>query len=509
MAGMTDSIGRWQLVKEMASADNLNIATLLSSAVLEGDDGEALTISVPRGSGFIRSQLEPGHEARTVLDNAVADAFGTRSIIICESDAVEYMPPKLQHGKEDGHSADAATGQAEEHVERAIEGAGAAPSAAEDEQNVLQIVEASAVTGDNTRPLRAPLIDGILREGGKLAIIGPPKSHKSMEAIQLGLCLATGRSWRGHRCMRTKVLYINVELMEDEFYKRCDDVRRALGIDPGEYAGMLSFLTLTGRTIDGGRPTFETVRGWLEMNVSRGEFGCIVIDPLYKIVDGDENSAGDVNRMLYELDMLRAELDCTIFYVHHTAKGGSAYKTVFELGRGSSNFGGDADAVIGISELTVPKDSDAWRELEDMGIANPAGSAYEMQFGLRSFADPAPVRLLKVYPRLLEVDGILDGLHLRGDSQAKGGEANRQRVEDENRMKQDAVAAAVAACIRDGNEPTRRTVHAAYLRAECFKRGVHYPENIRSFERWTRPGGCTTYRVDPETFCLFDGAADE
>lgn len=132
MAGMTDSSGRWQSVKVMASADNLKLATLLSSAVLEGDDGEVLTIAVPKGSGFIRSELEPGHEARTVLDNAVADAFGPRSINIIESPEVEYAPPKVQHGKEDGHSADAATGQAEDHVEQTDEAADSQPSAAED-----------------------------------------------------------------------------------------------------------------------------------------------------------------------------------------------------------------------------------------------------------------------------------------------------------------------------------------------------------------------------------------
>ena len=132
MAGTTDSMGRWQSVKVKASADNFKLATLLSSAVLKGDDGEVLTIAVPKGSGFIRSELEPGHEARTVLDNAVADAFGPRSINIIESPEVEYAPPKVQHAAEDGRSADAGTGQAEDHVEQTDEAADSHPSAAED-----------------------------------------------------------------------------------------------------------------------------------------------------------------------------------------------------------------------------------------------------------------------------------------------------------------------------------------------------------------------------------------
>lgn len=372
----------------------------------------------------------------------------------------------------------------------------------------LRIVDAADVTGANTPSLRPAIIEGVLRTGGKLAIIGPPKSHKSMEAIRIALCLAAGRDWRGHHCERTRSLYVNTELMEDEFAKRCEDVRRAMGIDRDEYAGMLSFLTLTGHTINNKRPTFETVRAWLEVHVSRGEFGCIIIDPLFKIVAGDENSAADVNDMLYELDQLRANLDATIIYVHHTGKGGAAFKSVFELGRGSSNFGGDADAVIGIVELTVPKDSDAWLEIENMGIANPASAAYEMQFGLRSFADPAPLRLVKRYPVLLDAGDVLDALHLRGDSQAKGGESNRQRVEGENAKRQAATRDAVNACIAAGNDPTRKVVHEHFLRDACVRHGIAYPTNLRSFERWTRDGGCTTYRVDKSTFILFDGGED-
>lgn len=492
MAGTADGRLKWESVKTIARADGALVASALSIATFEADDGDAITITVPASS---LSLFQPGHEVRTALEDAVAVAFGPRSIIVLgSSEAVDIAPAEPTNV-----TVDMAL-EAVDHVDNEKVG---------DDSDGLKIIDAASVTGPNTPELREPLIDGIIREGGKLAIIGPPKSHKSMEAIHAGLCIATGRPWRGHAVRRTRVLYINVEIQEGEFYKRCEDVRRAMGMEPVEYAGMLSFLTLTGATIDGGRPTFETVRNWLELNVARGEFGCIVIDPLYKLEDGDENAAGDVNRMLYELDMLRADLDATLVYVHHTGKGGNAYKTVYEFGRGSSNFGGDADAVIGLSELTVPKDSDAWVELENEGIRNPASAAYEMQFGLRSFADPEPIRLLKKYPRLIQVDGILDNLHLRGDSQAKGGEANRQRAAAERNLKQDAVAAAVAACRRDGNSPTRKNVHAHYLRAECSKRGIAYPENPRSFERWTRKGGCTTFRTDPKTFVLIEGGGDE
>lgn len=369
----------------------------------------------------------------------------------------------------------------------------------------LRIVDAADVTGANTPRLRPAIIEGVLRTGGKLAIIGPPKSHKSMEAICIAFCIATGRDWRGHRCERARVLYVNTELQADEFAKRCEDVRRAMGIDCDEYAGSLSFLTLTGHTICNLRPTFETLREWLEVHVSKGEYGFVIIDPLFKLVNGDENSAADVNEMLYELDQLRVNLDATIAYCHHTSKGGAAFKSVFELGRGSSNFGGDADAVIGIVELTVPKDSDAWDAIEEMGIANPASAAYEMQFGLRSFADPAPIRLIKRYPQLIEATDALDALHLRGDAQAKGGEANRQRVEDENAKRQAATRDAVTACTAAGNDPTRKVVHELFLRDACRRHGIKYPA-LSTFTRWTSTEGCTTYRVDQKTYVLIDEA---
>lgn len=383
---------------------------------------------------------------------------------------------------------------------RADEGTGATIT-----DSGLCIVDAADVTGANTPRLRPAIIEGVLRTGGKLAIIGPPKSHKSMEAIRIAFCIATGRDWRGHRCERARALYVNTELQADEFAKRCEDVRKAMGIDRDEYAGSLSFLNLTGHTICNLRPTFETLREWLEVHVSSGEYGLVIIDPLYKLESGDENNAADVNEMLYELDQLRVNLDATIAYVHHTGKGGAAFKSVFELGRGSSNFGGDADAVIGIVELTVPKDSDAWDAIEEMGIANPASAAYEMQFGLRSFADPAPIRLIKRYPQLIEATDALDALHLRGDAQAKGGEANRQRVEDENAKRQAATRDAVNACIAAGNDPMRKVVHEHFLRDACTRHGINYPA-ASTFTRWTSAGGCTTYRVDQKTYVLIDEA---
>ena len=114
MAGTADGRLKWQSVKTIASADNLKVATLLSSAEFVGDEDGVLTIAIPQGSSFIRAQLEPGREERAVLDNAVKDAFGPRSIAIIESPEVGYVAPKVQHAAEDGQAADDGAEAAEE-----------------------------------------------------------------------------------------------------------------------------------------------------------------------------------------------------------------------------------------------------------------------------------------------------------------------------------------------------------------------------------------------------------
>lgn len=47
----------------------------------------------------------------------------------------------------------------------------------------------------------------------------------------------------------------------------------------------------------------------------------IVIDPIYKIITGDENSADQMAHFCNQFDKVCTELGCAVIYCHHHSKG--------------------------------------------------------------------------------------------------------------------------------------------------------------------------------------------
>lgn len=370
-----------------------------------------------------------------------------------------------------------------------------APDSPDGPQATFRIVKVGDMTGSRTPPQRPAIVQGLLRQGGKMLIAGPPKSHKSMEAIALSLAFATGGSWMGHRCERRRVLYLNIELDQTEFMNRIESERVHMGLDVADYYDSFDAVTLTGQSIDGQRPTGESTFAWLESNVSRGQYDVVVIDPIYKLEDGPEDHE-QVNRLLGGMDEIRAMLDVTIVYVHHTAKGGNAGKTVYEVARGSGDWGGDADLVCAISEIQALKEgTDAWDKAEELGIRSPEHSAYRMMFGPRSFPDVPSVDCFKTWPCFtVDEDGVLGDLKMRGAAGVAGGEASAGRAQDMRQRQMDAIAQAIDDCASMGQKATRTNVYS-HMATTFSRAGLKRPSE-QTFKNWTsRPGGKSRWRV--------------
>jgi RecA-family ATPase len=75
----------------------------------------------------------------------------------------------------------------------------------------------------------------LLREKGRLAVIGAAKSNKSFFAIQLGLCMATGKPFLEIPTTVCNVLYLNFEISEESFQERLSDVTNAMDLDEGDW----------------------------------------------------------------------------------------------------------------------------------------------------------------------------------------------------------------------------------------------------------------------------------
>ena len=193
-----------------------------------------------------------------------------------------------------------------------------------------------------TLPPQVVIVEGIICEKSKLLIGGGSKSFKSWLTIHLAACIATGTPFIGRKCLRRRVLYVNLELKPDTFIRRLKAITPALDIelDPGWF----HHLPLRGKMAGISPSAFVS---WIIETAKSKGCEVVVADPLYKLQSGgDENSAGDQTLLVNELDRLTTDAGATVILNDHFGKGNQSEKDPLDAVRGSSAKGGDVDAAM-------------------------------------------------------------------------------------------------------------------------------------------------------------------
>ena len=203
---------------------------------------------------------------------------------------------------------------------------------------------------DNLPDLAPCLIDGVLRQGHKMLLAGPSKAGKSFALIELCIAIAEGRQWFGFNCARGKVMYINLELDRASCLHRFRDVYSALGWTP-EHVGDIDIWNLRGRSVP-----LDLLAPRLIRRAKEGGYIAIVLDPIYKVITGDENAADQMAKFCNNFDKIATELDCAVIYCHHHSKGQQGQKRSMDRASGSGVFARDPDALIDMLELDVSAD---------------------------------------------------------------------------------------------------------------------------------------------------------
>lgn len=205
-------------------------------------------------------------------------------------------------------------------------------------------------------PLADPLIDGILRKGHKMLIAGPSKAGKSFLQIELTIAIAEGRKWLGRNCCKGRVMYVNLELDRASCLHRFKDVYTALGWRP-ESLSNIDIWNLRGKAVPMDKLVPKLVR-----RAQKKDYAAIIIDPIYKVITGDENSAEQMAKFCNQFDKICTELGCATIYCHHHSKGSQGGKKSMDRASGSGVFARDPDAQLDMIELSVPE---AMRKQED------------------------------------------------------------------------------------------------------------------------------------------------
>lgn len=210
-------------------------------------------------------------------------------------------------------------------------------------------------------PLAPPLIEGVLRQGHKMLLAGPSKAGKSFALIELSICIAEGLPWLGFQCAQGRVMYVNLELDRASCLHRFRDVRQAMGA-PSRHS--VDIWNLRGRSIPMDKLAPKLIRRAMKKN-----YIAIVIDPIYKVITGDENSADQMARFCNQFDKVCTELGCAVIYCHHHSKGAQGGKRAMDRASGSGVFARDPDALLDLIELPVSED------LRKQVVGNAVGKA--------------------------------------------------------------------------------------------------------------------------------------
>jgi len=210
--------------------------------------------------------------------------------------------------------------------------------------------ESLAAQWNHLPPLADPLIDGVLRQGHKMLVCGPSKSGKSYLLIQLCAAIAEGREWLGWQCTRGRVLYVNLELDRASCLHRFRDVYQALGW-PASNLPSIDVWNLRGQAVPMDRLAPKLIRRALKK-----QYTAVVIDPIYKVITGDENSAEKMAAFCNQFDRVCHELKAAVIYCHHHSKGFQGGKRSMDRASGSGVFARDPDALLDLIELVVSDD---------------------------------------------------------------------------------------------------------------------------------------------------------
>lgn len=294
--------------------------------------------------------------------------------------------------------------------------------------------------------LKPELIKGMLRKGHKMLFTGPSKSGKSFMMLNLCVSIASGGYFLNKfRCETGQVLYINLELDRASGIHRLKAIIDKMNIS-AQAMKNIEIWNLRGKTVPMDKLKDKIINRCLEKS-----FSAVIIDPIYKVITGDENSAQEMSKFCNLFDEIADKIGCSVIYCHHHSKGLQGHKNIMDRASGSGVFARDPDVIFDMTELVMTEEvrSRFFHQYSDFITDERARSekleelksatAYRASLILREFASPEPFDLFFLYPvhepdefELLK-DLYPEGINplLKRKSTAEQREDNRQDKLDE------------------------------------------------------------------------------
>ena len=271
---------------------------------------------------------------------------------------------------------------------------------------------------DNLPALAPPLIHGVLRQGHKMLMAGPSKAGKSFALIELCIAIAEGKQWMGWDCSKGRILYVNLELDRASCLHRFRDVYDALGWAP-DHVKNIDIWNLRGKTLPMDKLAPKLIR-----RAQKKGYAAVMIDPIYKVITGDENAADQMAHFTNQFDKICTEIGSAVIYCHHHSKGNQGHKKAMDRASGSGVFARDPDALLDLTEL----------ELTDALIKQEENKAMCLVY-----ADMFRKYHKAYYDEHISMDDLLSAAQMRNHAERKFSQSQIQEANESILLAKQAV----------------------------------------------------------------------
>lgn len=301
----------------------------------------------------------------------------------------------------------------------------------------------------NLPSLPEELIEGVLRCGHKMLISGSSKAGKSFLLMELAVALSEGMTWLGFKCKKSRVLYVNLEIDAASFINRFAEIYKALKITP-KHSDDISIWNLRGHAVPLDKLVPKLIR-----RISNKQYDAVIIDPIYKVITGDENNASEMGAFCNQFDKICNETGSAAIYCHHHSKGAQGSKRAMDRASGSGVFARDPDAQLDMIQLDAPE------EFIANYADNLSDTAWKLECSLREFKNFKPRNFWFKYPiHVLDTVGDLDKLFSEGSAEANLAKSGKRKQTPASRKEE--FDRAFDICSEDGITANAETI-AEYL----------------------------------------------
>ena len=159
------------------------------------------------------------------------------------------------------------------------------------------------------------------------------------------------------------------------------------------------------------------------------QFDAVILDPIYKVITGDENNASDMGAFCNQFDKICSETGCSAIYCHHHSKGVQGAKRAMDRASGSGVFARDPDAQLDMIQL----------ELTDYlknHVRDGDATAWRLEGSLREFRNFEPVNFWFDYPiHYLDESGALKNVAAEGSALGNLAKSRTHTTKEERRTR--------------------------------------------------------------------------